>query len=193
MAIFPQFDALFCEEDQSDLEDPIENALFPIFSPQNALLLEDDDELLYLFSKERQTQTDLNPNLSIERESAVDWVIRVNSYHGFSNLTAILAINYLDRFVSAAELQREKPWMMHLVAVTSLSLAAKVEETQVPLLLDFQVHQLLGSFNFFPLTLFFHTLPPYIDGPNFIYLQEKKRVLVYHRNHLTRGECMLKI
>ncbi|XP_057749149.1 cyclin-D3-1-like [Arachis stenosperma] len=46
---------------------------------------------------------------------------------------------YLDRFLLSFHFQREKPWMIQLASVTCISLAAKVEETQVPLLLDLQV------------------------------------------------------
>ncbi|KAJ6344752.1 hypothetical protein OIU76_006302 [Salix suchowensis] len=51
-----------------------------------------------------------NPSLSRARCEAVEWILK-----------------------------KEKPWMTQLAAVSCLSLAAKVEETQVPLLLDFQV------------------------------------------------------
>ncbi|EXC22606.1 hypothetical protein L484_003174 [Morus notabilis] len=44
-------------------------------------------------------------------------------------------------FLLSFEFQREKPWMAHLAFVACLSLSAKVEETQVPLLLDFQVEE----------------------------------------------------
>ncbi|RRT39149.1 hypothetical protein B296_00017189 [Ensete ventricosum] len=56
----------------------------------------------------------------------------------------MLAVNYLDRcFLPSAaagglRLQKDKPWMGRLAAVACLSLAAKVEETIVPLLLDLQ-------------------------------------------------------
>ena len=36
-------------------------------------------------------------------------------------------------------MQQDKPWMNQLEAVACLSLAAKMDETEVPLLLDFQV------------------------------------------------------
>jgi len=36
-------------------------------------------------------------------------------------------------------MQQDKPWMTQLAAVACLSLAAKMDETEVPLLLDFQV------------------------------------------------------
>ncbi|RYR00107.1 hypothetical protein Ahy_B07g088185 [Arachis hypogaea] len=44
-----------------------------------------------------------------------------------------------DRFLLSFHFQREKPWMIQLASVTCISLVAKVEETQVPLLLDLQV------------------------------------------------------
>ncbi|KAJ6340551.1 hypothetical protein OIU77_008337 [Salix suchowensis] len=40
---------------------------------------------------------------------------------------------------------KEKPWMTQLAAVSCLSLAAKVEETQVPLPLDFRVNMCIRS------------------------------------------------
>ncbi|KAE8686456.1 hypothetical protein F3Y22_tig00111061pilonHSYRG00064 [Hibiscus syriacus] len=66
-------------------------------------------------------------------------MLNVNASHGFTALTAVLSVNYLDRFLSIFGLQSDKPWLIQLVAVTCLSLAAKVEETHVPLLLDLQV------------------------------------------------------
>ncbi|RYR65448.1 hypothetical protein Ahy_A03g011381 [Arachis hypogaea] len=42
-------------------------------------------------------------------------------------------------FLLSFHFQREKPWMIQLTSVTCISLVAKVEESQVPLLLDLQV------------------------------------------------------
>jgi cyclin D3 len=77
--------------------------------------------------------------LARARCEAVEWILKVNEHYSFTALTAVLAVNYLDRFLFSVHLQKEKPWMAQLAAVSCLSLAAKVEETQVPLLLDFQV------------------------------------------------------
>ncbi|CAK9136457.1 unnamed protein product [Ilex paraguariensis] len=104
----------------------------------------EDEELLSLFSKEQQAHlcfdnVEADSSLLLARREAVDWMLNVNAHHGFSTLTAILAINYLDRFLSSLHFQKDKPWKIQLAAVTCLSLAAKVEETQVPLLLDLQV------------------------------------------------------
>ncbi|QHN83049.1 Cyclin [Arachis hypogaea] len=56
----------------------------------------------------------------------------------FSALTASLAINYLHRFLFTFTVKKKQPWLTHLVAVACISLAAKMEETQVPLPLDLQ-------------------------------------------------------
>lgn len=73
------------------------------------------------------------------RKQAVDWIGQVHAHFSFGPLCAYLAINYLDRFLSAYELPKNKAWTMQLLAVACLSLAAKMEETDVPLSLDFQV------------------------------------------------------
>ncbi|KAJ8763572.1 hypothetical protein K2173_002455 [Erythroxylum novogranatense] len=158
-------DALFCEEERWEDEDDeevldvdsvicsrntsneaIKSASFfllPLLLEQD--LFWDDEELHSLFSKEEEQRVHVNVNdvkadsfFSIARQEAVEWMLKVNIHNGFSALTALLAVNYLDRFLFSPCYQRSKPWMIQLAAVTCLSLAAKVEETQVPLLLDLQ-------------------------------------------------------
>lgn len=73
------------------------------------------------------------------RRAAIDWIWKVHAYYRFGPLSAYLSVNYLDRFLSACELSQGKPWMMQLLSVACLSLAAKMEETEVPLSLDLQV------------------------------------------------------
>ncbi|KAM1106368.1 hypothetical protein ACFX13_003292 [Malus domestica] len=123
-------------------------SLFPMLLLEQDLFWE-DEELVFVFSKEELQQTHFAKHLeslgkeesliSMARREAVLWMLKVNSHYGFTALTAILAVNYFDRFISSLHFQGDKPWMVKLVAVTCLSLAAKVEETQVPLLLDLQV------------------------------------------------------
>ncbi|OAY45618.1 cyclin-D3-1 [Manihot esculenta] len=158
--------SLYCEEErwEEEAEEVCQNEILhvicdnngtrknPFFFPLSSMLKQDlsweDGELHSLFSKEEEeeqsqvsfynTEENADSCLSIARQQAVEWMLKVNAHYGFSALTAILAVNYLDRFLSSYY-QRDKPWMIQLVAVTCLSLAAKVEETQVPLLLDLQV------------------------------------------------------
>ncbi|EAZ45038.1 hypothetical protein OsJ_29676 [Oryza sativa Japonica Group] len=73
------------------------------------------------------------------RMDAIDWIWKVHSYYSFAPLTACLAVNYLDRFLSLYQLPDGKDWMTQLLAVACLSLAAKMEETDVPQSLDLQV------------------------------------------------------
>ncbi|KAL2232551.1 UNVERIFIED_CONTAM: Cyclin-D3-3 [Sesamum indicum] len=159
-------DALFCEEEQwddGDITETTENCLIGVegegdnsflhhsLSPEPFLELlgqEEfwgDEELSSLLSKEQENELygglEETPSLAMARGEAVEWMLKVIGYYSFSALTAVLAVNYLDRFLYSFQSHREKPWMIQLAAVACLSLAAKVEETEVPLLLDLQVEE----------------------------------------------------
>ncbi|XP_077251491.1 cyclin-D4-2-like [Tasmannia lanceolata] len=77
-------------------------------------------------------------DLSVRRD-AVDWIWKVHAHYSFGPLTAYLSINYMDRFLSSYELPQGKSWMMQLLSVACLSLAAKIEETEIPLSQDLQI------------------------------------------------------
>ncbi|XP_073060510.1 cyclin-D3-3-like [Primulina eburnea] len=152
------FDALYCEEERLDedssigfgFKDPeVEDfreicEKTPIFLFEHDLFWE-DDEVLSLLSKEKTQdrlsfeEINVDECLKIVRHDAIVWILKVISHYGFNALTAALAVNYYDRFATSPCFQKDKPWMCQLVAVACVSLAAKVEETQVPLLIDFQV------------------------------------------------------
>lgn len=157
MAQIPQnppflLDSLYCQEDNySYFEEEQES--YPIDEitpnpPQKLLeqdLLWEEEELASLLSKEKENplfnHIEENPSLIRARNDAVEWILGVAAHFSFSALTSLLAVNYLDRFLLSFSFQREKPWMTQLAAVACLSLAAKVEETDVPLLLDLQVEE----------------------------------------------------
>ncbi|KAK6137021.1 hypothetical protein DH2020_029237 [Rehmannia glutinosa] len=88
----------------------------------------DDEELQSLFIKEKETcftsetKTRFSLSSPAARKEAVEWVLKLNAHYGFSPLTAILAVNYLDRFLFSLGFQKDdnKPWMMQLAAVTWL-------------------------------------------------------------------------
>ncbi|TYG69410.1 hypothetical protein ES288_D05G228000v1 [Gossypium darwinii] len=155
------FDALYCLEENWE-EEPREGYFVEVeeegscynhgINQSNSFptLLDQDlswegDELSSLLSKEEQNllydSLQSNGNLAGARREAVEWMLKVNAHYSFSALTAVLAVNYLDRFLLTFPFQSEKPWMSQLAAIACLSLAAKVEETQVPLLLDLQVEE----------------------------------------------------
>ncbi|KAJ8637831.1 hypothetical protein MRB53_012098 [Persea americana] len=152
-------DALYCEEEhweegdgscnEEEENSSVDNGCPLLLLSQEDLFWEDDD-LSSLFCKEQEQDTyscllssclETDPFLSSVRREAVDWMLRVHAHYAFTALTAVLSVNYLDRFLSSVHFQKDKPWMAQLAAVACLSLAAKVEETQVPLLLDLQVEE----------------------------------------------------
>ncbi|OIV89405.1 hypothetical protein TanjilG_22220 [Lupinus angustifolius] len=118
------------------------------------LLLENDlfwenEELVYLISKERETHLNhliSDGFLDEHRVEAVNWISKVCAHFGFSALTTVLAVNYFDRFIRNLRFQDDKPWMSQLIAIACLSIAAKMEEIHVPLLLELQVEE--SSFAF---------------------------------------------
>ncbi|KAF5809637.1 putative cyclin [Helianthus annuus] len=82
-----------------------------------------------------------NQNLFlVARQEAVNWISKVHARFNFGPLCAYLSVNYLDRFLAVYELP-DKSWMMQLLAVTCLSLAAKIEETEIPPTLDLQAFE----------------------------------------------------
>ncbi|XP_068656738.1 cyclin-D2-1-like [Aristolochia californica] len=85
------------------------------------------------------------------RQDAINWMLKVHAHYRFRPATSYLAVNYLDRFLSSHSLPRGNGWPFQLLSVACLSLAAKMEETYVPLLLDFQV--LEPKFVFVPRTV----------------------------------------
>ncbi|XP_010558895.2 PREDICTED: LOW QUALITY PROTEIN: cyclin-D3-2 [Tarenaya hassleriana] len=162
-APFCVLDGLYCEEESGFVEDLVvgtdgdgdlwdksdefsqKSPFFTLILPEQDMFW-DDDELLSLASKENETKPCfcdkiLDEFLVLCRKEALDWIFRVKSHYGLSSLTALLAVNYFDRFITSIKFQTEKPWMSQLAAVACLSLAAKVEEIQVPLLLDLQVEE----------------------------------------------------
>ena len=141
-------DALYCEEEHWEEvredyfgEEKRESYYIDNITPNPFPLLEQDlfweeEELASLLSKEQKypsyNHIETNPSLDFARREAIEWVLKVNAYFSFSVLTAVLAVNYYDRFVFSFQFQREKPWMSQLAAVACLSLAAKWKKPKCP-------------------------------------------------------------
>ncbi|KAL6596928.1 hypothetical protein ACP70R_047062 [Stipagrostis hirtigluma subsp. patula] len=154
MAFAALFDPLYCPEEHLDLylEDPgeLEDEQWPEPEQQRrpAAL---DDELPALFEAFRGRERAVVVAAAAEdgyggaaaREAAVGWASRAAARLGFSALTAALAASYLDRCFLGGALRlgplADQPWMARLAAVACVTLAAKVEEINVPQLYDLQV------------------------------------------------------
>ncbi|XP_020578457.1 cyclin-D2-1-like isoform X2 [Phalaenopsis equestris] len=136
---------LLCKEDADELDG------LPVGSPATSAVSEfpnDSDESIAVFVEgeaEYSPAVDYPARLrsrSIDpaaRELAVAWILQVHAYYNFQPLTAYLAVNYMDRFLSAHRLPQSNGWPLQLLSVACLSLASKMEETIVPSLIDLQV------------------------------------------------------
>lgn len=131
-----------------------ESYVHNVFSSGDHLLEEDDEVIEHLMQREASLllckqyaesySGNDNTDLQESRERAVYWMLTVQAFHGFTPCTAFLAVNYFDRFLAnqrenLLHESRSVPWLLQLLAVGCMSLAAKVEEPEVPLLLDLQV------------------------------------------------------
>ncbi|XP_038714692.1 cyclin-D5-1-like [Tripterygium wilfordii] len=68
--------------------------------------------------------------------------IQTRTIVGFCFQTAYLAVTYMDRFlVGKPSIDSKESWAIPLLSVACLSLAAKMEEVNVPTLSDYQVEE----------------------------------------------------
>lgn len=140
-------DSLYCQEQHlHDNDDDYQTLV--LNQSQDLVCEETEEELSSLLVKEEMNLFENNPFLVESRRDAVEWMLRVVRHYSFSSLTAVLAVNYLDRFMFKFEFQKEKLWMIQLVSVSCLSLAAKMEEVHVPLLMDLQVKASFIDFSY---------------------------------------------
>ncbi|XP_074309816.1 cyclin-D1-1-like isoform X2 [Silene latifolia] len=148
---FPDyFPDLLCSEESTDVFTPGDSISVDTSSefesPSNLL---DDDELSIaaFMDDERSSSVSASASASAasvvldssSRSQYVAWILKVRAFYGFEPVTAYLAVNYLDRFLSSHHLPQTGGWPLQLLSVTCLSLAAKMEEPLVPSLLDLQI------------------------------------------------------
>ncbi|KAH9609146.1 hypothetical protein KSS87_002372 [Heliosperma pusillum] len=135
---FPKFRCSDKAGDSQDIPSCFEN-------PRN--LIDDDEISIAGFIEQEQSSVSASVSEplttvvsdSCSRFQSVAWILKVRSFFGFHALTAYLAVNYLDRFLSSHILPHIGGWPLQLLSVACLSLAAKMEEPLVPSLVDLQV------------------------------------------------------
>ncbi|KAF9625713.1 hypothetical protein IFM89_026293 [Coptis chinensis] len=138
-------DLLCCEEAEilrDDLPDYYSpNTEFPEDIEESiAGLIEDEGEYMPRFDYQEMFQSQTID--ASARSDSIAWILKVQELYQFQPLTAYLSVNYMDRFLSSRclpRLPKSNGWLMQLVSVASLSLAAKMEEPLVPSLFDIQV------------------------------------------------------
>ncbi|THG14823.1 hypothetical protein TEA_018678 [Camellia sinensis var. sinensis] len=165
MSVFP---TLHCSEAASEVVSSNDNAagVCQCIITRSTSKLQDHDEgsIVHMFDSELDQLLEhellrqlLKKDEIVEaRLDAIDWMLKVHGYYNFRDETAYLSVNYLDRFLCSHALpyrsaQEGKRWLWQLLSVACLSLAAKMEETRAPLLLDLQV--LEPKFMFEPKTV----------------------------------------
>ncbi|CAN1220468.1 Putative cyclin-D6-1 [Linum perenne] len=96
-------------------------------------------ELHSLFFIESEHTPSFSFSLNSFRHEALSSILQVSC--SFNPFLSYLAINYLDRFLSSRGIPQQKPWMVKLLAVSCVSLAAKMMNRTTNLYLnDIQVY-----------------------------------------------------
>ncbi|EOX91720.1 Cyclin d1,1, putative isoform 2 [Theobroma cacao] len=145
----PSLPNLYCNEAASEivsLEADVDDCGSVTFASSHSFMDYDADSLINMFDSEVDQMLESKvvsrfydlPDIVTARQGALQWILKVHSFYRFRPETAYLSINYLDRFLSARALPG-KGWPMQLLSVACVSLAAKMEETTVPFLLDLQI------------------------------------------------------
>ncbi|KAJ6292445.1 hypothetical protein OIU78_024591 [Salix suchowensis] len=61
------------------------------------------------------------------REEAISRILQAQYSCNYDPFIPYLAVNYMDRFISRQEIPQGKPWILRLVVISCLSLAAKMK------------------------------------------------------------------
>ncbi|XP_039052825.1 putative cyclin-D6-1 [Hibiscus syriacus] len=111
--------------DNFDIEDPLKS-------------LEDhqSDSVPALFSSESHHMPSLNYFYCLKtsdfhvsfRQEAISLILQAQYSCNLDPYTQYLAINYMDRFISWQEIPQGNPWVVRLIVIACISLAAKMKE-----------------------------------------------------------------
>ncbi|KAK7406456.1 hypothetical protein VNO78_08082 [Psophocarpus tetragonolobus] len=151
---FFSLSSLMCEEGETGFfEDRDDNPCIIDSLDNPCFVLEDEEKYIeYLFKQEMGFGSqnhnffaaDDNSNrhwLRSARVDAIDWIFNTQAKIGFKVETAYLSVTYFDRFLSKRSIDESKPWAVQLLSVACLSLAAKMEEQNVPVLSEYPMEE----------------------------------------------------
>ncbi|XP_073006141.1 cyclin-D5-1-like [Typha latifolia] len=135
---------LICQEDCTDLDSNGGNEEARKFIPVGT----EDEYIEKLVSKELAFESQGYHRSSPcdewfiwARSTAVRWILQMRICYSFNHQTAYVAVSYFDRFFARRAIDKGKTWAVRLLSIACLSLAAKMEESKVPLLSDFSVEE----------------------------------------------------
>ncbi|KAI3972744.1 hypothetical protein MKX01_019402 [Papaver californicum] len=142
-------DTCFVEEDDDDEEEEIKVEVDLLIHINNYKFLESEDEeyIKILIKRENNYKNHdfsafiTQDWLKCARLDAIKWILKTRDFFGFTLQTAYLSLTYFDRFLSKRPIDGEKFWAIKLLSIACLSLAAKMEECEVPTLLEFQINE----------------------------------------------------
>ncbi|KFK30376.1 hypothetical protein AALP_AA7G253200 [Arabis alpina] len=124
---------LLCHESESSLNESEDQEL----DASTTTTIDDDEFIADLVRKENQRigeEPIKTTSSDFHRLLAIDWILTTRSRFDFQHQTAYIAISYFDLFLKKRfiGLQRDETWAIRLLSVACLSLAAKMEERNVP-------------------------------------------------------------
>ncbi|XP_020212662.1 cyclin-D5-1 isoform X1 [Cajanus cajan] len=137
--------SLLCQENETCLEEGGEELEHPFVESQHDCGVSEDEHVGILIEREvvlgfkRDESLVLGDWVKRARMEAIDWILKTRATLGFRFETAYLSVTYLDRFLSRRSIDSEKCWAIRLLSIACLSLAAKMEECNVPGLSEFKL------------------------------------------------------
>ncbi|XP_076936370.1 cyclin-D5-1-like [Bidens hawaiensis] len=99
-------------------------------------LIENEECLMNLLEKEtarNRIDSHADEWIKTARSEAIQWIFNTRSVLQFQFRTAYLSITYIDRFISKSPIivsHDKKPWLIRLLAIACLSMAAKMNESK---------------------------------------------------------------
>ncbi|KAK8956953.1 Cyclin-D5-1 [Platanthera zijinensis] len=75
------------------------------------------------------------------RCEAIQWILKMKESFGFCPQTVYMAVSYFDRFLMRRSIDNEQSWVVQLLSVACISLAAKMEEVMPPSLIEYQTEK----------------------------------------------------
>ncbi|XP_057764668.1 putative cyclin-D6-1 [Salvia miltiorrhiza] len=122
-------------EQELDLQNPL-----TVYDDVSSLFTNESDHMPRLLSFDP-----LDLRFSIRR-TALSLILQAKFSYGLDPFLVYLSVNYVDRFLSNQEFLDKSPWIPHILFVASLSLAAKMRNSDSSVLLA--VLQREGGYEF---------------------------------------------